>query len=64
MMPAGQIVLNWDAFGTLEIKTSVVLTGDNVKMLMTVLLDAAKAVNNTGTRLELPQGGSTRLLTG
>jgi hypothetical protein len=64
-MTSGTIVISWDAEGRLNIKTSLELTGsDSKKVAINVLLDAAKAINDTGTRIVTPERSSVRILTG
>lgn len=63
MMNSGKIVVEWDAAGHLNIRSSLSLTESGAKkMAIEKLLDAARAVNNQGTSLVMPLPNSTRLL--
>lgn len=62
-MSSGSIVVQWDASGHLNIKSSQSLqTGDGKKMAIEKLLDAARAINDQGTSLVMPPPASTRIL--
>lgn len=66
MLP-GKIMVEWEADGKLRIKTSLPMnSGDGKRMAVRVLLDAAKAINDSGSSLiDLPLGlGPTRILGG
>ncbi len=63
-MNIGTIVVEWDATGHLNIKASFSLNGsENKKAAIDKLLDAARAINNQGTALEMPDQRSVRFLT-
>ena len=60
-MQAGTITLVWDRDGVLDIKTTLPMTADNRKVIINVLLDAARAMNQTGSdRLMVPVGAQIR----
>lgn len=63
-MQAGQVLVKWDTLGVVEIKTSLgMASSENKKLAVRVLLDAAKAILETGTPLEVPLGtAGVRLL--
>ncbi len=52
MLTAGSILVEWDAAGRLDIKTSLNINlGDGKKAALEKLLDAARAINGQGTSL-------------
>lgn len=62
-MKTGTVVIEWDAMGHLTIKASFSLdASEGRKAAIEKLLDAARAINNRGTALELPNLSSTRIL--
>lgn len=62
-MRLGTIVVEWDAAGHLNIKASMSLnSSENKKLAIEKLLDAARAINNQGTSLLLPDANSTRIV--
>ncbi len=63
-MKAGEVRLRWDAFGELDIKVSLPLDGEVKKLVVNVLLDAAKAINNAGSPLVLPEGPGAKIYAG
>lgn len=64
-MTAGKLQLEWDADGKLTVKTTLQLTSaDSKKLMIQVLLDAAKSINEIGTRLVVPNGAPVALLGG
>ena len=66
MLP-GEIRLKWDERGELDIRCSLpVVTSENKKLAVRILLDAARAINDLGTALEVPVGiaAPTRILGG
>jgi len=63
MQLSGTITVRWDAAGHLTIQCSESLNGsENKKAAIDKLLDAARAINNQGTALEMPNLSSTRIL--
>jgi hypothetical protein len=66
MLP-GKIMVEWEADGRLHIKTSLPMNAtDGKRMAVRVLLDAAKAINDTGSSLiDMPVGlAPSRILGG
>lgn len=62
-MLSGKIMLSWDCDGKLAIKTSLPLaSAESKKLLIQVLLDAAKSVNDMGTGLVKPAPAPVTLL--
>ncbi len=62
-MNAGTVIVEWDTVGHLSIKSSFSLVAsENKKAAIDKLLDAARAINNQGTALEMPDQRSTRIL--
>jgi hypothetical protein len=64
-MNSGSVLVEWDAAGHLNIKTSLNMNDSaGKKTAIEKLLDAARAINNQGTSLTIPGGNSTRLFSG
>jgi hypothetical protein len=64
-MKTGKIMVEWEADGKLGIKTSLSVCDSADKQLMIrVLLDAAKAINESSSSLIMPVGAPTRILAG
>ena len=62
-MTTGSILVEWDAQGRLNIKSSASLSsGEARKAAIDKLLDAARAINNQGTPLVMPATSGVRLL--
>jgi hypothetical protein len=62
-MLSGTIGIKWDAAGHLTINCSEPLNGsENKKAAIDKLLDAARAINDMGTALELAPTSSKRIL--
>ncbi len=63
MLCSGTVVVEWDPSGHLNIKSSLPLVSqDDKKLAIEKLLDAARAINNRGTGLEIPTTSSARIL--
>jgi hypothetical protein len=62
-MGSGSVIVEWDAAGHLNIKSSLPLVAsENKKAVIDKLLDAARAVNGLGTTLEMPNLSGARIL--
>ncbi len=61
-MNAGSVLVEWDAAGRLNIKTSLNINSSEAKkMAIEKLLDATRAINGQGTSLILPPLSSQRI---
>ncbi len=64
-MASGKILVAWDHAGKLNIQTSLPINDSHGrKEIIEKLLDAARAVNNSGSTLVMPAPSGTQLLGG
>lgn len=63
-MQAGTIQIKWDCAGAMDIKASLRLTSETKKLLINMLLDAAKGINEAGANMVMPEGSPKRILAG